>query len=141
MRLSAHRKTRNKKIDLNMTSMIDVVFLLLIFFIVTASFTPTERQLDIAVQSANPSAAQASDFDPAIVEVTADGDGFGYQLGSRMFTTQEELEEVLTAFPDKSLPAIVRGQDEAPYGMVSAAIQACKNAGFHGVRYQPLTNN
>lgn len=139
MKLSAHRMTRNKKVDLNMTSMIDVVFLLLIFFIVTASFTPTERLLDIAVQSANPSAAQASDFDPAIVDVTNLGDDFGYKLGSRTFTTQEELEEVLIAFPDKSSPAVVRGQDEAPYGMVSAAIQACKNAGFHGVRYQPLT--
>ncbi|WP_146119311.1 ExbD/TolR family protein [Blastopirellula marina] len=138
MRLSAHRAKREKKIDLNMTSMIDVVFLLLIFFIVTASFTPTERRLDVAVQSANPSAAQASDFDPAIVDVTAVGDGFGYKLGSRSFATQEELEEVLIAFPDKSSPAVVRGQDEAPYGMVSAAIQACKNAGFHGVRYQPL---
>ncbi|MCC9605395.1 biopolymer transporter ExbD [Blastopirellula sp. JC732] len=139
MKLSAHRTTRDKKIDLNMTSMIDVVFLLLIFFIVTASFTPTERRLDVAVQSANPSAAQASDFDPAIVDVTTVGDSFGYKLGSRTFTTQDELEEVLIAFPDKSAPAVVRGQDEAPYGMVSAAIQACKNAGFHGVRYQPFT--
>ena len=44
MRLTNRR--HGSKIDLQMTSMIDCVFLLLIFFMVTSSFNKAERELD-----------------------------------------------------------------------------------------------
>ena len=48
MRLTNRR--HGSKLDLQMTSMIDCVFLLLIFFMVTSSFNKAERELDPAVQ-------------------------------------------------------------------------------------------
>ncbi len=59
MRLSSHKIQRGGTIDLPMTSMIDVVFLLLIFFMTTASFVATERNLDSAIQARQRSAQQA----------------------------------------------------------------------------------
>ena len=43
MKLTSHRASQ---LDMQMTSMIDVVFLLLIFFMVTSSFQKTERELE-----------------------------------------------------------------------------------------------
>ena len=50
MKLSSRKIERNKHVELTMTSMIDVVFLLLIFFMVFSSFLDTERNLDSAIK-------------------------------------------------------------------------------------------
>ncbi|MEX1041425.1 MAG: biopolymer transporter ExbD [Pirellulaceae bacterium] len=138
MKLSS-RKTRHKKqITLEMTSMIDVVFLLLIFFIVTASFTQTERDLEAAT-TAKESTAQASetDLEPAIVEIVPGGGGFVYKIGSNELATADELEAILRRFPNRNDGAFVRAHDSAPYFMAAAAIQAAKSAGFPVVTYDP----
>ncbi|MEW4455231.1 biopolymer transporter ExbD [Bremerella sp. JC817] len=140
MKLSSHKRAHKRQITLEMTSMIDVVFLLLIFFIVTASFTKTERDLD-AVTKVNEksSAASETDLEPAIVLLANVDGSWVYQIGTNNLTTFAELEEVLNQFPNKEDGAFVRAPDAAPYGMAAAAIQACKNAEFPGVSYVPLT--
>ncbi|HUT94303.1 MAG TPA: biopolymer transporter ExbD [Thermoguttaceae bacterium] len=140
MKLSSRKIEREKRIELSMTSMIDVVFLLLIFFMTTASFVKTERQLDSAIRVKNKTAEQAlSDLEPAIVEVVPSGDRFLYQLGTREITSDEELTRVLESFPNKEDGAFVRVSDGAPFRMAAAAIQACKTAGFATVSYVPLS--
>ena len=140
MKLSSRKIEREKRIELSMTSMIDVVFLLLIFFMTTASFVKTERQLDSAIRVKNKTAEQAlSDLEPAIVEVVPSGDRFLYKLGTREITSDEELTRVLKSFPNKEDGAFVRVSDGAPFRMAAAAIQACKTAGFETVSYVPLS--
>lgn len=120
--------------------MIDVVFLLLIFFIVTASFTKTERDLDAVTKVNEKSSASAqTDLEPAIVVLANVGGNWVYQIGSNEITTFAQLEETLSKFPNKEDGAFVRAPDAAPYGMAAAAIQACKNAEFPGVSYVPLS--
>ncbi len=122
-----------------MTSMIDVVFLLLIFFMTTSSFIPTERELDSGIQVENQAADKAqSDFEPAIIDVVRSGDRFVYRLGSREIATQQELSNVLQQFENKADGAFVRVSDEAPFDLAAAAIQACKTARFSTVSYVPM---
>jgi len=140
MKLSSRKTEREKRIELSMTPMIDVVFLLLIFFMTTASFVKTERQLDSAIRVKNKTADQAlSDLEPAIVEVAPSGDRFLYKLGTREIASEEELTRVLASFPNKEDGAFVRVSDGAPFRMAAAAIQACKTAGFATVSYVPLS--
>ena len=125
-----------------MTSMIDVVFLLLIFFMVTSSFVKTERQLDSGIKIERQSSEQQqSDFEPAIVEIVSSGDRFVYRLGAREFTTQEGLSRVLRQFENKADGAFVKVSDDAPFEMAAAAIQACKSARFITVSYVPLESD
>ncbi len=63
-------KTRNKvDVSFSMSSMTDIVFLLLIFFII-ASTLITPNALNILLPEASPSRAKKQ---PATIEVTADG--------------------------------------------------------------------
>jgi biopolymer transport protein ExbD len=141
MRLSS-RKRNETKIELPMSSMIDVVFLLLIFFLVTSSFTKTERHLDPAVKMQESSAASAAeDLEPAIVEVVWGDDATVYRLGAREFVDVNELTDVLLSFDDKSRGAFVRVADDVPFGAAAAAIQACKDGRFTKVSYVPLSAN
>ena len=138
MKLSSRKVQREKKIALSMTSMIDVVFLLLIFFMTTASFVKTERDLDSAIKVNEKSVAQASDLEPAIVEIVSGGSGFVFRVGSRELATGAELTNVLRAFPNKLDGAFVRVSDGAPFQMAAEAIQACKDADFVSVSYVPM---
>jgi biopolymer transport protein ExbD len=135
MRLTSRR--HQSKVEMQMTSMIDVVFLLLIFFMVTSSFNQAERELDpaVKVQRAAPAAA---DLAPAVVDVVRGGDGFVYKLGGRQFSSTGELIEVMRQLENKLDGAVVRAADDAPFEMAAGAVQACKSAGFQLVSYVPL---
>jgi biopolymer transport protein ExbD len=129
------------KLELQMTSMIDCVFLLLIFFMVTSSFSLTERELDSAIKVRRAAlSSAASDLQPAIVEIVrGSGGSYVYKVGGREMTELEELTEVLRQFDNKFDGAIVRADDGAPFAMAATAIQACKNAGYALVSYVPLS--
>ena len=131
------------KLELQMTSMIDCVFLLLIFFMVTSSFSLAERELDSAIKVRRAAlSSAASDLQPAIVEVVRNSGGsFIYKVGGREMTELEELTDVLRKFDNKLDGAIVRVDDNAPFAMAATAIQACKNAGYSLVSYVPLGVN
>lgn len=138
MRLSSQKRTETK-VELPMSSMIDVVFLLLIFFLVTSSFTQTERHLDPAVKVEESSAASAAaDLEPAIVEVVRSANQTVFRLGAREFTKAADLTEVLATFDNKLEGAFVRVADDVPFGAAAAAIQACKDARYTKVSYVPL---
>jgi len=136
MKLTSRR--HGSKIELQMTSMIDVVFLLLIFFMVTSSFHKAERELDPAVKVQRAAAAAAQDFSPAVVDVVRSAGGLVFRLGGRELTSAEQLTEVLAQLDNKVNGAVVRASDEAPFGMAASAVQACKSAGFALVSYVPM---
>jgi biopolymer transport protein ExbD len=139
MKLSSRKIDRGKTIELSMTSMIDVVFLLLIFFMTTSAFIHTERELPSGIRVKKKSAVRAqSDLEPAIVEIVRSGDRFVYKLGTRKIDSREELTNLLRLFQNKADGAFVRAGDDAPFDMAAAAIQACKSANFPTVSYVPL---
>jgi biopolymer transport protein ExbD len=136
MKLTSRR--HGSKLDMQMTSMIDVVFLLLIFFMVTSSFNKAERELDPAVKVQRAAASAAQDLAPAIVDVVRGDSGFVYRLGGRDLTSAEQLTQVLARLDNKLDGAVVRASDEAPFELAATAVQACKAAGFSLVSYVPL---
>jgi biopolymer transport protein ExbD len=139
MKLSSRKTQRNPRASLQMTSMIDVVFLLLIFFMTTASFVRTERNLATAIKVNDKSSSSSpNDLEPAIVEVVSSGGVFLYRIGGRETESLEELTGILKQFDNKLDGAFVRVSDGAPFGMAASAIQACKSAQFTTVSYVPM---
>jgi biopolymer transport protein ExbD len=119
--------------------MIDCVFLLLIFFIVTSSFRKAERELDPAIKVQKTAVAQASDLQPAIIEIVRGSSGtFVFKVGGRELASPRELADLLRNFDNKFDGAFVRAHDDAPFRMAVDAIQASKNAGYSLVSYVPL---
>jgi biopolymer transport protein ExbD len=143
MRLSSRKIQHGSKIELSMTSMIDVVFLLLIFFMTTMSFVKTERALSPGIRIEEKTTQTATrDLEPAIVIVDRGASGrFVYRLGTNEFDSHDELAAVLAQFENKIDGAFVRVSDDAPFWRAAAAVQACKSAGFPGVSYVPLESS
>jgi len=118
-----------------MTSMIDVVFLLLIFFLVTSSFAPEESRLDAALQTEGP-ALSSVDLQPQVVLVEMGASGPVYRIGGRLAVTPEELTSILKQLP-KEAGVAVRVRPDVPVAAAAAALQAAHDAGFTKRSYVP----
>lgn len=121
-----------------MTSMIDVVFLLLIFFLVTTTFVRPERQLLSAIQSNEREAAKKETLlEPAMVDVRKTGDKVVYRIGAISTPDVAEVKRVLQGFENKTEGAWVRVADDVPFEFAAKAIGACRSAGFSAVAWLP----
>lgn len=126
------------KIELSMTAMIDVVFLLLIFFLVTTTFVPPERHVAAGIQADVSAGNQSqSDLQPAVIEIIGSGDQTFFQLGAIRTASLHELKTPLEQFQDKSEGAFVRVGAGVPFEKVAQTIGLCKSVGFISVAYIP----
>lgn len=138
MRLT-NQSRRIPKLELSMTSMIDVVFLLLIFFLVTTTFVRPENQLPSAIRvDDQESAASSSELEPAVLDVFVRNGSPRYRLGAIDTSRLDDLLPVLDAFKNKSEGAFVRVSDDVPFDAAAQAIAACRRQGFRQVSYLPL---
>jgi biopolymer transport protein ExbD len=121
---------------LPLTSMIDVVFLLLIFFLLTASILPQESVLASALQAERKGSGASADLQPQIVNVVQTADGPRFKIGTRELRSKASLSVVLRELP-KEGGVFVRVSGAAPVSAAAEALQACKDAGFRRVSYVP----
>jgi biopolymer transport protein ExbD len=68
MRRSIYQRGDRDRLDVKMTPMIDVVFLLLVFFVATASFQAVEQMLPTSVTRFG-TGAEAAPVDPDVVDL------------------------------------------------------------------------
>ena len=59
--------------SLDISSLIDVTFLLLIYFLVTSTITPRETDLAMALPAANPTPGEQPEIEPMLISVEANG--------------------------------------------------------------------
>jgi len=123
---------------LNMSSMIDVTFLLLIYFILTTVFSPPEDQLTPALKVEQGSASEENDLEPQIVSVTSIGSQQVYQIGEQTISDRSQLAMILVRLPNDP-GIIIRVDDAVTVGFAIAAIQEARDAGFERVTYVPVS--
>ncbi len=113
--------------SLSLTPLIDVVFLLLIFFLVSTKFAEEERELDVLLPEA--SEAQPLTGRPRELFVNIDQDGRYFVTGK--IIDLAELERVLKASwvnnPGRA-SVIIRADKRARIEPLVAAMNACNKA-------------
>lgn len=112
--------------------MIDVFFLLLVYFIVSTTLAIPEDELSAALRQQ--SEESASDLQPQLVEVLAQGSSVVFKVGGQQLVSQEDLRELLTQLP-KEAGVFLRVDDAAPVWAAAAALQACHDAGYEKLTY------
>ena len=121
-------KTSNDELPvLNLTPMIDVVFLLIIFFMVGTKFAEEERKLDLQVPSVGAAAPSLTSARKHIVSVLRDG---SVLLDDRSLSVPQltsELRQARQTSPN--LGITIRGDAEGSFQNVAAVLSACKSAG------------
>ncbi len=113
---------------LNLTPMIDVVFLLIIFFMVGTKFTELERNIALQV----PKVKDAGPQTPAPAQRVINVYGDGRIKLDRVFVTLDELIRRLQSARAEyaDLGVIVRGDAQGAFQNVAAVLGACRQAGI-----------
>ncbi len=115
--------------NLSLTPLIDVVFLLLIFFLVTSEFEDEERRLNIVLPTA--SSATPMTRRPREIVIDVDAGGVIYLRGQE--TELGELERLLTAAVAENptnQTAIIRADGTASFQPVVSVMDICNRAGI-----------
>ncbi len=116
-----------------MAAMVDIVFLLLIFFMCTSSISQLESSLSGHVSRLGPgSGRESEDMLPYIIRLERVSEGVLVSLEDRPCATFDDLFDRLRKTYARSgdSPVLIRGQGAVPYGYMVAALDACRRAGF-----------
>lgn len=123
------RRQRLDDVSINLTPLIDVVFLLLIFFMVSTTFT-RETQLSIDLPEAQGQVKESSEEE---IEILIDESG-NYRVNgkglvdSRMRTLQSAIYKISAG--DTTLPMIITADAQAAHEDVVRAMDAAGQMGF-----------
>ena len=127
MRIQAESE---EEVGTNLTPLIDVVFLLLVFFMLTTTFLDRERELDIDLPQASSGEAPAAPPELVVLDVFADG--HVEYAGRRLELSELQSALADVARQDPETPVTIRGDRQAAHGAVVGVLDACGLAGlFH----------
>jgi biopolymer transport protein ExbD len=117
----------------------EVLFNLLIFFLLATSLQQTEREMQIAL----PQAAAAGPITSALRELVINVDAQGKMIMSGRAVAEDELlNTIRTAVATNPGQKVsVRGDRTAPYEFVARALDICKGAGVSEPYLETIPTN
>jgi biopolymer transport protein ExbD len=120
------RKSEEESFGLDLTPMIDVVFLLLIFFMVSTVFVDFNRRMDLTLPS---SKISIPDEKKEQLEVEMTNDKQIFVNGTK--TTLQGLETMLISSKEKlDTSGVIRADKNLPYGDVVQVMGILQSAGI-----------
>ena len=123
MRLG-RRDTKTEEAQIDLTSMLDIVFIMLIFFIVTSSFV---RESGVEVNRPQASNVTSQKDAGIFVGINASNDIYIDKRIVDVERVQATLERLLLEQPDASL--VIQADEHAYNGTVVKVMDAAKGAG------------
>lgn len=129
------RRKPRETVDINLASLIDVVFILLLFFVVTTTFT-RETQLRVELPEAV-SGAPAPDSELKQLEVTISAEGV-YSVNNHLLPKSDlgTLTEAMQkeSQGDTKMPLSISADGKTPHQAVVTAMDAAGKLGFSQLR-------
>jgi len=136
------RHKKRDKLDITLISMIDVLFVLLLFFMVSTTFN-RNTQVKVSLPEANGAEAEQS---PKMVTltITANGayflkgeDGVSHELvNQQLETLKQELQKLVEHSKDQ--PFIINADGKTPHQAVITALEAAGDVGFSHITFAAL---
>lgn len=120
----------SETVDVNLTPLIDVVFLLLIFFMISTTFD-TRQALELVLPSSD--SATAQEASPVTLSITQAGE---YQLGEQTLDSAQALREALMTQADSARKQglVIEADARTTHATVVAALDQAAALGIQRVR-------
>ncbi|QQL44323.1 ExbD/TolR family protein [Sulfuriroseicoccus oceanibius] len=128
-----NRRSLDNTGGMQLAPMIDIVFLLLIFFIVTWSYARFETELDVQVPVAKEGESSNRQVGEIIINVRKNGD---VVLNGNVMSREELLERVSKiAVGYKDVAVILRGDEDTKYKDIIGVVDTCRSVGIWNVAF------
>lgn len=118
--------------------MLDMMFLLLIFFATTSTFRAEEQQIDVDVPAAQTANAIAPTRTEVVVNILANGT---IKVGATNYSTaqlQTMFQQLVEIYPDTVVT--IRGDKETRYDTIIAVMDAVRAAGVNNTKLATIKN-
>lgn len=113
--------------------MVDILLVILCFFIVTWNFALAENELDVRV----PSAAKANETQPyvgqVVINIKADGTVIVNHQPKSSTELLDQLKRLSQLYPDQAV--IVRGDESVDYKHIVEVLDICRQADIWNVAF------
>jgi biopolymer transport protein ExbD len=119
--------------EINLTPMIDVVFLLIIFFMVGTQFTNRERKYDIDLPTVSEALPLTQLPDHLVINVYGDGRVFLTDNGVTLQQLEQELLKARENYADQEV--IIRGEGIGPYQHITDVLSVGQKVQFEKMTF------
>ena len=112
---------------INVSSLLDVMFILIIFFLATTTFKEEERDIQVSLPQDTQGKTLSSSDKVIVINIRKSG---SYVMLDRQVTVEEMADLVKASLlenPNQKI--LIRADQEALHGYVARAVTVCKHAG------------
>ena len=127
---------REEGAGLPITPMLDVIFLLLIFFMTTSIYAQLEEEIGIVVPTATEAVPPARTPGEIIINIAEDGTIVVNQRQYDMASLQDLLDRIGTTFKGQAVK--IRGDKRTQFGRAVEVLNACAKADIWNVSFAAL---
>lgn len=124
-------RPRSFGLRFNLTPLIDIVFLLVIFFLAASHFARSETAEAVELPEATQSEREDSARRRLVVTVTAEGT---YRIGGRAIDLAG-LERRIAGDGRKLEEVRIRADRSVPYRLIEPILLSCAESGVHSVKF------
>lgn len=131
--MNFRRHAKPEVFGFQIAPMVDILLVLLVFFIVTWNFSLSEKELDIKI----PTASNAKEANPFVGQVVVNVKSDGSIWFNRQPITGEELvaklKELAKLYPDQAV--ILRGDQNAKYQSIAGVLDLLRQANIWNIAF------
>jgi biopolymer transport protein ExbD len=120
---------------LELTPMIDVVFLLMIFFLVASKLDEADRSIDVILPQASAAKPLTSKPREFVINIDREGNYFAGARPVRLDDLQQLLRQSAADNPQQQT-VVVRADENTAHKFVVGAMDACVQAGIEDYQVQ-----
>ena len=139
-----YKPPRSKSAEFPLTPMIDVIFLLLVFFVCTSNFNPLENILPMETTLPGSVASEVVlpdpvDLDSVLVKISFTGKPH-WQIEGNQCSSLHEVRGVLQAIREvkQDIPVIIESADNVPMETVIDVCDLCHRVGLLQIQFAAL---
>ena len=125
-------------IGFQIAPMVDILLVLMCFFIVTWNFARKEMDLEVKVPAAESGKESAAVMNQTVLNVRADGSVTWNRKTIALKELRTKLLELSELFPDYAI--ILRGDQQAKYADIVAVLDICREARIWNVAFATSKN-
>ncbi|MDT8390191.1 MAG: biopolymer transporter ExbD [Lentisphaeria bacterium] len=134
--MNFRKKTPPQQTGFQMAPMIDIMFLLLIFFMAAAMYAQWETKMDVTVPTASSGIRANRQQGEVIVNIDPDGTVVLNSFKLDPDQLRERLTNVAELYPDQAI--IIRADRATDHEHVMAVLDTCRLAGIWNIAFAAL---
>jgi len=131
--MNFRKRAQPQLLGFQIAPMVDILLVLLVFFIVTWNFAITENELDVKIPSASAAKEQQPVANQTVVNVRKNGTVVWNRKELTLDELRNKLKQLAELYPDYAI--IVRGDEQLSYKDLMAVMDVCRQANIWNVAF------